>query len=66
MYRFKMAVNILSISRLNGHVTKIWKTIFQKEFFNEIWLKVGHKWNEIKKKNLYENDGQNNLCDTVQ
>ena len=24
-----------------SHVTKIWKTTFPKEFFSEIWLKVG-------------------------
>ena len=27
--------------RENSHVTKIWKTTFPMEFFNEIWLKVG-------------------------
>ena len=26
--------------RENSYVTKILKTIFPKEFFNEIWLKV--------------------------
>ena len=23
------------------HVTKMWKTTFPKEFFNEIWLELG-------------------------
>ena len=37
-----MAANkLISISRKNGHMTVIWKTTFPKEFFNEIWLKVG-------------------------
>ena len=27
--------------RENSHVTKVWKTTFPMEFFNEIWLKVG-------------------------
>ena len=30
--------------RKNSHVTKIWKTTFPKEFFNEIWLKVEHEY----------------------
>ena len=34
-----MAV-LISILR-NGRVTKIWKTTFPQEFFNEIWLKEG-------------------------
>ena len=25
----------------NSHVTKIWKTTSQMDFFKEIWLKVG-------------------------
>ena len=25
----------------NSHITKIWKTTFPIEFFNEIWLKIG-------------------------
>ena len=30
------------------HVTKIWKTTFPKELFNEIWLKLGdYKYNYI-------------------
>ena len=42
----------------NNHVTKIWKTSFPEEFFNQIWLKVGeHVYiSEIKfgKKNTYD------------
>ena len=36
-YRFKMAAKfcVILIS------AKIWKTTFPKEFFNEIWLKLG-------------------------
>ena len=43
----------------NSHVTKIWKTTFPMEFFNEIWLKVGeHKYiyffeKHLKKKKLF-------------
>ena len=41
----------------NSHVTKIWKTTFPMEFFNEIWLKVGeHEYIyifEIKVKKLF-------------
>ena len=35
-----MAANILIPISQKGHVTKIWKTSFPKEFFNEIKLKV--------------------------
>ena len=38
LYRFKMGAKwpiFISIS------AKIWKTTFPKEFFNEIWLKLG-------------------------
>ena len=32
----------------NSHVTKIWKTTFPKEFFNNIWLKIGeHEYTYI-------------------
>ena len=41
MLRFKIAAKNEFSFRENSHVTKIWKTTFPKEFFNEIWLKVG-------------------------
>ena len=41
IYCFKMAANILILISRNGHVTKMWKTTFPKEFFNKIWLKIG-------------------------
>ena len=41
MYRFKMAAKNEFSFRENSHVTRIWKTTFLKEFFNEIWLKIG-------------------------
>ena len=40
MLRFKMeAKHEFSLCE-NSHVTKIWKTIFPTEFFNEIWFRV--------------------------
>ena len=34
--------------REKSHVTKIWKTTFPKEFFNEIWLKLeDHEYIDI-------------------
>ena len=49
----------------SSHVTKIWKTTFPMDFFDEIWLKVGeHEYIyifEIKfeKKNIpFKNGGQ--------
>ena len=56
MLRFKIAAQNL-LFRENSHVTKIWKTPFPMEFFNEIWLKVGeHEYIyifeiKLKKKN---------------
>ena len=47
-------------------MTKIWKTTFRMEFFNEIWLKVGeHEYIYIfeikfeKKVILFKNGNQN-------
>ena len=40
MFCFKLAAkkkNEFSF-RVNSHVTKIWKTTFLKDFFNEIWV----------------------------
>ena len=58
--------------RKSSHVTKIWKTTFPMEFFNEIWLKVGEHETiyifEIKFENnyLFKNGGQNKFCDIAQ
>ena len=30
-----------TVSKWRPNLAKIWKTTFPKEFFNEIWLKVG-------------------------
>ena len=47
---------LISISRQNGHVTKIWKTTFPKEFFQwnvaqsrRTWIDL-HYWNKILQK----------------
>ena len=53
--------------RVISILAKIWKTTFPKEFFNEIWLKVGeHKYIYIteiifKKIISFWNGGQNNF-----
>ena len=45
MLCFRMAAKNEFSFRENSHVTKIRKTIFPMEFYNEIWLKVGeHKY----------------------
>ena len=55
-----------------NHVTKIWKTTFPKEFFNEIWLKVWeHEYIYIieiqfEKNILFKNGGQNKFSDIAQ
>ena len=41
MFRFKIVVKNEFSFHENSHVTKIGKTTFPMEFFNEIWLKVG-------------------------
>ena len=41
MLRFKIAARNKFSFRENILMTKIWKTTFPMEFFNEIWLKVG-------------------------
>ena len=55
-------------------LAKIWKTTFPKEFFNEIWLKVGeHEYIYIteitfKKAIPFKDGGQNNfliLCNNA-
>ena len=58
--------------RKTSHVTKNWQIILLKEFFNEIWPKVGenkHIYNfEIKfeKKKLLKNGDQNKFCHIAQ
>ena len=59
--------------REKSHVTKIWKTIFPKKFFNKIWLKFEeHEYNyifEIKLKKkiiLFKIGAQNKFCDIAQ
>ena len=53
-------------------MTKIWKTTFPIEFFNEIWLEAEeHKYIyifeiEFEKNILFINGGQNKFCDIAQ
>ena len=41
MHRSKMAAKYRFLFHTISILAKIWKTTFPKEFFNEIWLKVG-------------------------
>ena len=43
LYLFKMAAKYRFLFRVISILAKIWKTTFPKEFFNEIWLKVGER-----------------------
>ena len=67
-----MAAEKEFLFRKNSHVTKIWKTTFPMEFFNDIWLKVGeHEYIYIfemkfEKIILFKNGGQNKFCDIAQ
>ena len=38
-----MAAKNQFLFREKSHVTKIWKTTFSMDFFNESWLKVGER-----------------------
>ena len=73
MFHFKMAARKQILLCENISPTKIWKTTFPKEFFNEIWLKVGEYKCiyifEIKFKKkiiLLKYGGQNKFCHIAQ
>ena len=64
LYRFKMTEFLFRVISI---LAKIWNTTFQKEFFNEIWLKVGeHEYIYITEITFFfklfrfKTDGQNN------